>query len=98
MFDLDGTLVDSMDCYHSVLVESFARLGVPGVGKPDLMTLMRHGKNMIEALIPADWPERDATKQECRTIFRQIWEERSLTAIALHPEVPPAMKALCDQG
>lgn len=98
MFDLDGTLVDSMDCYYSVFLEAFGQMGLPTVEKPELMALMRHGRNILDVLIPEDVLDRANTTERCRTLFRDLWEERSLTGISLLPEVAPALHALRGRG
>ena len=98
MFDLDGTLVDSMDCYYSVFLEAFGQMGLPVCERPELMALMRHGRNILDVLIPTDWVDREETVTRCRTLFRDLWEERSLTAISLLPEVEPALRELHAQG
>jgi HAD superfamily hydrolase (TIGR01662 family) len=98
MFDLDGTLVDSMDCYHAVFLDAFGQMGLPVVDKPELMALMRRGRNILDVLIPDDWPDRDNTTENCRTLFRDLWEERSMTDIVLHAEVEPTLRMLQDRG
>jgi HAD superfamily hydrolase (TIGR01509 family) len=98
MFDLDGTLVDSMDCYHAVFLDAFGEMGLPLVEKAELMALMRHGRNILDVLIPEDWPDRVATTERCRKLFRQLWEQRSLTDIRLHEEVAPTLRRLQARG
>jgi HAD superfamily hydrolase (TIGR01509 family) len=98
MFDLDGTLVDSMNCYYSVFLEVFGELGLPVVDKPELMALMRHGRNILELLIPEDWPDRTAFTERCRVTFRDRWDQRSLTDISLHPNVAPTLHELHQRG
>ncbi len=98
MFDLDGTLVDSMDCYHAVFVDAFGEMGLPLVEKDDLMALMRHGRNILDVLIPEDWPERAATTERCRLLFRELWEVRSQTDISFHDKVVPAIRVLQKRG
>lgn len=95
MFDFDGTLVNSLDCYHEVFVDAFNELGLPLVEKAALMALMRHGSNILDTLVPADWPERDDVKKRCSTLFRELWAERSISSITLHNEVIPTVQALC---
>jgi HAD superfamily hydrolase (TIGR01509 family) len=98
MFDLDGTLVDSMDCYYSVFLEAFGQMGLPVCDRAELMALMRHGRNILEVLIPADLSDREATTDRCRTLFREMWEARSLTGINLLPDVAPALRELHGMG
>jgi HAD superfamily hydrolase (TIGR01509 family) len=98
MFDLDGTLVDSMDCYYAVFVDAFGQMGLPVIHKPELMALMRHGRNILEVLIPEDLPDRAAVTDRCRTMFREMWDQRSLTDIALHPNVGPTLHELRGRG
>jgi len=98
MFDLDGTLVDSMDCYHAVFIDAFTHFGLPVCDKAELMSYMRHGRNILEHVIPEDWPDREATTEKCRKMFRELWEERSLTDIRLHEQVKPTLQALQARG
>ncbi len=98
MFDLDGTLVDSMDCYYAVFVEAFTEHGLPLVERSELLRLMSNGRNILEVLIPGDWPEREAVTERCRERFRGLWEERSLTDIVLHPQVEPTLRELHSHG
>jgi len=98
MFDLDGTLVNSLDCYHAVFLDSFNQLGLPVVDKPVLLSLMRDGKNILEVLVPTDWPERDAIKTRCGSLFRELWAARSLSEIDLHVAVIPAVLDLCSRS
>jgi phosphoglycolate phosphatase len=98
MFDLDGTLVDSMDCYYTVFLEAFDQMGLPTIAKAELMALMRHGRNILDVLIPADCQDRQATTERCRTLFRDLWEQRSLTDISLLPAVAVTLRELCDRG
>lgn len=98
MFDLDGTLVDSMDCYHTVFLDAFGQIGLPVVEKTELMALMRHGRNILDVLIPEDWPDRPGTTERCRNLFRELWEVRSQTEINLHHEVAPTLRQLQARG
>jgi HAD superfamily hydrolase (TIGR01509 family) len=98
MFDLDGTLVDSMDCYYSVFLDAFAQMDLPVCEKPELMALLRHGRNILDVLIPEDTVDREVTTERCRNLFRDMWEERSLTAINLLPEVAPTLHTLHGHG
>ena len=98
MFDLDGTLVDSMDCYYTVFLEAFGQMGLPTIDKPELMALMRYGRNILDVLIPADCLDREATTVRCRTLFRDLWEQRSLTDISLLAPVAVTLRELCDRG
>ncbi len=98
MFDFDGTLVDSMDCYYSVFLDTFSEFGLPVVERAELMRLMRNGRNILETLIPADWPEREYTVDQCRNVFQWMWDERSLTEIVLHAEVAPTLHELRERG
>ena len=98
MFDLDGTLVDSMDCYYAVFLDAFGQMGLPVVDKADLLALMGRGRNILDLLIPEDWADRETTTERCRKLFRELWEERSLTAISLHPEAEATLRHLQERG
>ena len=87
-----------MDCYYTVFLEAFDHMGLPTIAKPELMALMRHGRNILDVLIPADCQDRQATTERCRTLFRDLWEQRSLTDISLLPAVAVTLRELRDRG
>ncbi len=98
MFDLDGTLVRSLDRYHEVFVDVFVELGLPVVEKDAILDLMRHGSNIMETLVPPDWPDREAIKERGSLRFREVWAKRATVALELHPEAVTTIHTLAERG
>ena len=44
MFDLDGTLIDSVPIYYEIIDIVFAELGVPAVSRENLLEAMDDGE------------------------------------------------------
>ena len=73
IFDLDGTLIDSIEIFCKVLREIFFRVGLPPVSREDVIDVMRSGLSPWDSLIPADIPDRDDFVQRCMAIDKEIW-------------------------
>lgn len=73
IFDLDGTLIDSIEVYYQDLREIFHRMGLPPASKEDVLKVMRFGLSPWESLIPGDIPNREEFIQRCIAIDREIW-------------------------
>ncbi|MGB9440871.1 MAG: HAD hydrolase-like protein, partial [Desulfobacterales bacterium] len=52
MFDLDGTLIDSVPIYYEIIDIVFAQLGVPAVSREALMEAMDDGEFDWNCVLP----------------------------------------------
>lgn len=80
IFDLDGTLADSMDYYYRLACDVAERAGVPPVRRERLWELMGRGDpDLLRKLLPEDFPEAEATLQrivrECLPVWTRASEE-----------------------
>ena len=62
IFDVDGTLANSVGFFYEIALEVLALAGVPPVAKERVYELMRHGDAApLEKLFPLDYPDPSAT-------------------------------------
>lgn len=81
IFDLDGTLINSIEVYHEALNEIFRRVGLPQVGREEVKRALKLGKNPWDIFIPHDIGRREELIERCkiidREIFWDIWKEKA---------------------
>ena len=58
MFDLDGTLIDSVPIYYKIIDIVFTKIGVPAVSRETLMEAMDDGDFDWNRVLPADMKSR----------------------------------------
>ncbi|RJX29116.1 MAG: DUF120 domain-containing protein [Dethiobacter sp.] len=81
IFDLDGTLIDSVDLYYSILCEGCQELGLARPPREKVLEVMGRGTGFWEAwdeLITAmelDW-EKEKLRERCLFILEEIWQRR----------------------
>lgn len=73
IFDLDGTLIDSLEVYHKDINEIFKRVGLPPVKKETIINIMREGNPPWESLLPPDIENKEELLQRCLAIDKEIW-------------------------
>ncbi|MEE9610453.1 MAG: HAD family hydrolase [Desulfatiglandales bacterium] len=98
IFDLDGTLIDSIDVHYKVLREIFLRVELSPVSKEDVIYVMRSGLSPWDSLIPADIPNRDEFIQRCKAIDREIWPIIYKREARLFPGSHRTIKFLSQKG
>jgi phosphoglycolate phosphatase/pyrophosphatase PpaX len=74
VFDLDGTLTDSIDCYYQVFREAAAQFGI-SVRREDVLGPMATGSNIWEYAIPKDLEGRDEKIRNVRGVIPGIFKE-----------------------
>ena len=72
MFDLDGTLIDSVPVYYEIIDIVFAELGVPAVSRESLLEAMDDGEFDWNCVLPDHMKPR---KNELSTKARGIVDE-----------------------
>jgi 2-phosphoglycolate phosphatase len=73
MFDLDGTLVDSIPGYFRLMEEILKTVGLPPVPKELVAEFMTDGLGVLEKMIPPELSHRKETLvQECIAVGRSI--------------------------
>ena len=75
LFDLDGTLLDSVNSYLEIVSTVFERLGLPLPAREEVLNVMQYMKKPWESLVPHDRCDREQLIEECRKIDRDVFEE-----------------------
>src|SRR5581483_7338331 len=70
----------------------------PVVEKDAILDLMRHGSNIMETLVPPDWPDREAIKERGSLRFREGWDKRAPVALQLRPEAVTSVHTLPERA
>lgn len=74
VFDVDGTLTDSIDAYYEVFRRTCAKFGIQ-VNRQDVLEPMAVGSNIWDRAIPQDIPDRAATIELCLKEIPRIFQE-----------------------
>ena len=98
IFDLDGTLIDSIEAYYQDLREIFRRMNLPPVPKAEILRVMRSGLSPWDSLIPSDIPNRKEFLQRCITIDKEIWPTIYQQEARLFPGSYPTIEVLSKKG
>ena len=73
MFDLDGTLIDSVPVYYKIIDIVFAELGVPEVSRETLLRAMDNGDFDWDCVLPESMKkDKDELSQKARRIIDEI--------------------------
>lgn len=73
LFDLDGTLIDSLQVYYKGINEIFKRVGLPPVKKETVFGIMREGKSPWDSLIPHGLENKKELLKHCHAVDNEIW-------------------------
>lgn len=103
IFDLDGTLIDSVDLYYSILCEGCLHLELKTPPKDIFLEFMGKGQGFWEgwpALTGSSFPEkeRDALKNEVISLFEEIWQRRYEQEVMLFSGVDTLLLQLQKKG
>jgi HAD superfamily hydrolase (TIGR01509 family) len=98
IFDLDGTLVDSLELYYRDLREILLRVGLPPVPKEEVLEVMRAGSSPWDVFIPKDMPNRKEFVDRCIAIDREIWPTLYHEEARLFPGSRPTIESLFRRG
>lgn len=73
IFDLDGTLIDSVEPYLQMVVEVFQEVGLSAPDREKIMEIVGQAKGIFHELIPEDVKERNGLINHCRKIAFDKW-------------------------
>jgi beta-phosphoglucomutase-like phosphatase (HAD superfamily) len=93
IFDLDGTIVDSIDIYYEMVKLTCERIGLEIPDKNIVLKLMSQGRSLFDGILPIDIKDRDSFIKRLRMIGKEIWEEKiSNIEIKLIPGADKTLK------
>jgi len=98
IFDLDGTLIDSLHVYYKDINEIFKRVGLPPVKKETVFEIMREGKSPWDSLLPPDIGNNKELLERCHAIDNETWTEIYEKEADLFPNTGETLKKIQAAG
>lgn len=100
MFDLDGTLIDSVPAYFQLMKTISDIVGLPRPPKPLVAEFMARGRgDVFEKMIPGDMKDRkEELIQEIMTIGRQMSYDMFRDEVEVFPGVRELFCLLAERG
>ena len=74
VFDVDGTLTNSIESYYKVFLEVTARFGI-SIRKEDVLEPMTTGALIWDRILPEDLPDRDEKIRQLMKVIPQVYRE-----------------------
>lgn len=88
MFDLDGTLVDSVPGYYQLMEDILQAVGLPPAPRQLVAEFMTGGLGVLEKMIPPEMAHRkEELIRECITVGRRLSGDMFRTRVQLFPGV-----------
>jgi HAD superfamily hydrolase (TIGR01662 family) len=98
LFDLDGTLIDSVPAYFRLMEVILETVGLPPVPKSVVAEFMSGGVETLEKMIPVEMKDRqEAMIQECITVGRKMSRNMFRDEVELFPGVQELFSLLADR-
>ena len=97
LFDLDGTLIDSIDVYWRVFKEVLKRLGLPLGEKEKIIDTMLKGRNPWVDLFPEISNDKDILRK-AKEVERDLWPWVYRKYVRVFPEASDLLKKLKSMG
>ena len=100
MFDLDGTLIDSVPAYFQLMKTISDIVGLPRPPKPLVAEFMARGRgDVFEKMIPGDMKDRkEELIQEIMTVGRQMSYDMFRDEVEVFPGVRELFCLLAERG
>ncbi len=100
IFDMDGTLIDSIDLYHAILRDIMKSLGMElTLSRELLFETLSHGKRLADIIFPPDMKNRGTTVEQFSTLAMNAFKETfSRGDVGLIDGVIPLFKELTRRG
>lgn len=97
IFDLDGTLLDTLDDLMNAVNYALEQMGFPSRTREEVNAFVGNGvAKLMERAVPAGTSAPDTGKALER--FRSYYASHSKVLTAPYPGIPEALKALRDKG
>lgn len=98
MFDLDGTLIDSVPAYFRLMESILGSVGLPPAPKPAVADFMTQGLPAFEKMIPLEMHDRkDELIEKCLTLGRKKLRNMLQDEVDLIPGVEGLFSVLANQ-
>lgn len=99
MFDLDGTLIDSIPAYYKLMAVILKTVGLPEAPKTLVAEFMNNGLKVLEKMIPDEMMEqKDELIRECITVGRSLSRNMYRDKVNLFPGVKELFSILAERS
>ncbi len=99
MFDLDGTLIDTVPIYYEIIDIVFAEIGVPAVSRATLMEAMDDGEFDWDCVLPENMKSRKVDLSEkARGIVDEIAPPMFQSQVKLIPGTDVIIREIASMG
>lgn len=97
IFDLDGTLVDSVDAFYILARRSAAGLGHE-ISRAQVTESLNYGKHFWEPSLPVDLPNRREVIDRLKNNAKRLWPEIAMENVSVFPDVAQTLSKLKSGG
>ncbi len=94
IFDLDGTLIDSIELYYSILCEGLRHFNLPLPERAWIMEIMGAGTGFWEAWESITANKEEEFRKQSMALFEEIWARRYDREVRLFPGVSELLARL----
>lgn len=99
LFDLDGTLIDSIESYYRIVEIAVDRLGLPKVPRPEILNAARNDSFQWDLILkPAPGKSLEQMKQEAWKIIETLYPQMFLKNVRPFPQTGAVLRLLHDRG
>ncbi len=99
IFDLDGTLADTLASLHYSVNETLRELSLPPVTRKQCQSFVGNGaRRLIELSIQASGGEADVLIGEAMSIYRRVFDQNCTYQVRPYDGIPDVLDALAAQG
>ena len=100
LFDLDGTILDSIGIYYQIIEIVFQRLDIPMPSKDELRDAAKNGDFEWGRVFPEEKTpqEKDGLIKKTREIITEIYPNLFGTHVKLIPKAKEALEAISQKG
>ena len=99
LFDLDGTLLDTLDDLSEAVNDALSRRGLPGHSRDEYMSMVGHGvRNLVKQALPADKQEDDALIDSALADFKAYYTAHIDVHTHPYPGMVEVVRSLHEAG
>ena len=99
LFDLDGTLLDTLDDLSEAVNDAMVRRGLPGHTRQEYMSMVGHGvRNLVKQALPAEMQEDDPLVDAALADFKAYYTAHIDVHTHPYPGMPEVVRKLHEAG
>ena len=98
-FDLDGTLLDTLDDLSEAVNDAMARHGLPGHSRQEYMSMVGHGvRNLVKQALPVEMQKDDSFVDAALADFKAYYTAHIDVHTHPYPGIPEVVRKLHEAG